>query len=506
MISFISNGAHSRRKGTAARASTVPHRMPRDPQPSAWPRVLLALLALGTLAGFFLYPTYPNYDSLYSLIWGKEILHGQLPSFEVYRGPTEHPLALVFGALMSLFGEGGDRLMVFATLASFVALVAGLYRLAAVAFTPLVGVIAGALLISRFDFAFLAARGYIDIPYLAFVVWAAALEAGQRRRGTPVFVLLTLAGLMRPEAWLLIGLYWLWYVWPRSTPWRTRIATAALAATGPVIWAAVDGIVTGDPLYSLHSTSTLAEELGRSHGLSAVPQATWAFLTSLDKAPVVYAALAGIVLALVLVPRRLGMPFGLLAIGLATFGLVGIAGLSIIDRYLLVPSLMVMVFAGVTFGGWTMLADGRARSVWRGAFVIALIGGVAYTIVNLNLVRFRNELDFRERYRTDLVNVLAHPAVRAGLRCGPLSTPNHKLIPDIRWVTGLSEDQVIARSDDSQRDRIDRGVALYVTGRYALLRQAFVSPLDEPETQLPMPGFRRVAVSGYYGAYVRCDG
>lgn len=479
--------------------------MQRDAQPSAWPRLLLAAVALGTLVGFFVYPTYPNYDSLYSLIWGKEILSGELPSFEVYRAPTEHPLALVFGALMSIFGEGGDRLMVFATLASFVGLVAGLYRLAAVAFTPLVGVIAGALLISRFDFAFLAARGYIDIPYLALVVWAAALEAGRPRRGTPVFVLLTLAGLMRPEAWLLIGLYWLWYVWPRTTPWRTRVATAALAAVGPVVWATVDGIVTGDPLYSLNSTSTLAEELGRSHGLSAVPQATWTFLTSLDKAPVVYAALIGIAVAVVLVPRRLGMPFLLLAIGLATFGLVGVAGLSIIDRYLLVPSLMVMIFAGVAFGGWTMLADGRARTAWRAAFVVLLIGGIVYTIVNLNLVRFRNELDFRERYRSDLTRVLADPAVKAGLRCGPLSVPNHKLIPDVRWVTGLSEDRVIARSDDSKREVIGTGVALYVTGRYALLRQAFVTPLDDTETQVPMSGFERVATTGYYGAYVRCN-
>jgi hypothetical protein len=167
---------------------------------------------------------------------------------------------------------------------------------------------------------------------------------------------------------------------------------------------------------------------------------------------------------------------------------------------------MVMVFAGVTFGGWTLLSRGRARTIWRTAFVIALIGGVAFTIVNLNLVRFRNELDFRERYRTDLTRVLADPAVKAGLRCGPLSTPNHKLIPDIRWVTGLDEDQVIARSDEKQRKAIKTGVALYVSGRYALLRQAFVSPLDEPETQVPMPGFRRVATSGYYGAYVRCNG
>ena len=480
--------------------------MQPDAQDRPWPRVLFALLALAALVGFFVYPTYPNYDSLYSLIWGKEILHGELPSFEVYRGPTQHPLALVFGAFMSLFGTSGDRLMVFATLASYVALVGGVYRLAALAFTPLIGVIAGALLISRFDFAFLAARGYIDIPYLALVVWAAALEAGGRRRGTPVFVLLTLAGLMRPEAWLLCGLYWVWYVWPRTTPWRTRILTALLTGSAAIVWALTDLVVTGDPLYSLNHTSTLAEELGRSHGLSGVPRATWAFLTSLDKAPVVYAALAGLTLAALLVPRRLGMPAVLLAVGLATFGLVGIAGLSIIDRYLLIPSLMVMIFAAVTFGGWTMLEHGRARQIWTGLFVVALVVGVAYTIANLNMVRFENELEFRERYRDDLIALLDDPAVKAGMACGPVSTPNHKLIPDIRWITDLDEDQVIARSDRTRRKHVRRGVAIYVTRRYALVRQAFVTPLDDPETQLPMKGFTRVAGSGYYGAYVRCPG
>ncbi|MDX6665732.1 MAG: hypothetical protein QOG68_1938 [Solirubrobacteraceae bacterium] len=481
--------------------------MSRDAQPSAWPRVLLAALSLAALIGFFVYPTYPNYDSLYSLIWGQEALHGHLPSFTVYRAPTEHPLAIVFGAVMSLFGTGGDRLLVGATLASFVGLVAGVYRLGAATFTPLVGVVAGILVCTRFDFAFLAARGYIDIPYLAFVVWAAALEAQRRRRGRPVFVLLTLAALMRPEAWLLVGLYWLWYAWPRTTTTSTRVKTAALAATGPVIWALVDLAVTGDPLYSLHSTSTLADELGRANGLSAVPHATWAFLTAMDKTPVVLVAIAGLAIAVALFPRRaVGMPALLLAIGLATFGLVGVAGLSIINRYLLVPGLMILIFAGVALGGWTMLSDGLVRRIWAGLFAVALVGGGVLFAINFNPVRFQNELDFRGRYRGDLIRLLDNPAVKAGLKCGPLSTPNHKLIPDVRWVTGLGADRVIARSDPSKRRRIHRGVALFVTQRYALLRQAFVSPLDDPRTELPLPGFTRVAGDGYYGAYVRCPG
>jgi len=224
------------------------------------------------------------------------------------------------------------------------------------------------------------------------VVWAAALETERPRRGTPVFVLLTLASLMRPEAWLLIGLYWLWYVWPQGTPLRRRLTTLALAASGPVLWALVDVIVTGDPLYSLHSTSSLAEELGRAQGVSAVPHATLAFLTALDKANVLIVAAVGLGLAVLLVPRRLGLPLLLLVVGLATFGLVGLAGLSIIDRYLLVPSLMIMIFAGVTIGGWTLLEPGLIRRGWMVASAVAVAAAVLYTIANANLVHFRTEL------------------------------------------------------------------------------------------------------------------
>src|SRR6478672_5798822 len=178
------------------------------------PALALALLALATFVGFLVYPTYPNYDSYYSLLWGRELLHGIKPSFDGYRTPTEHPLAVAFGLVLSILGDPADRVMVGATLVSFVVLAAGLYRLARASFGTLVGLAAAALVCTRFDFPFLAARGYIDIPYLAFVMWAAALESERPRRGTVVFVLLACAGLMRPEAWLLSGLYWLWCIVP----------------------------------------------------------------------------------------------------------------------------------------------------------------------------------------------------------------------------------------------------------------------------------------------------
>jgi hypothetical protein len=466
------------------------------------PAIALSALVIAAVIGFIVYPTFPNYDSYYSLLWGRELLGGHLPSFDTYRAPTEHPLAVVFGALLSLLGDPADRVLVGATVVSFIALAAGMYRLASVAFTPLVGLVAAALVCTRFDFPFLAARGYIDIPYLAFVVWAGALEAARQRRGLPVYALLICAGLMRPEAWLLTGLYWLWCL-PRAT-WRQRIGQALLVGVAPVLWFALDAAATGDPLFSLHHTSGLAEELGRQRTLSEVPSATVQFLRSLTKAPVFYGGILGVALAASLTPRRAWMPATLLIVGLGTFGLVGLAGLSVIDRYLLVPSLMVMVFAGVALAGWTMLERGRVRTAWMGLAGLLVVYGVVFTATHVNLSRFENELAFRGDAHAALEEVLRDPKVRAGLACGPVSVPNHKLIPDVRWVLDVGARDTIARSDASQGTRSERGVQLFPAERTALLRQALVSDTDDPLLSVPGPGFLRVATSDFYGAYVRC--
>jgi len=470
-----------------------------------WPALALAGLTLGTVVGFAVRPTFPNYDSYYSLLWGREVLHGTLPSFDAYRAPTEHPLAIAFGALLALVGDDADRMMVGATLASFVVLAAGLYRLARSSFTLVVGLLAGALLCTRFDFPFLAARAYIDIPYLAFVVWAAALEAARPRRGTPVFLLLAGAGLLRPEAWLLSGLYFLWCFLPAT--WAQRVRYAALSAIGPVIWPAVDWIATGDPLFSLTHTSGLAEELGRQRGLSEIPAATVQFLQSLDKVPVFYAGALGVVLAVVLVPKRIAMPVAMFVIGMGTFVLVGLAGLSVIDRYLLVPSLMVMVFAAVTLGGWTMLRRGRLRTAWAIAAVGVVAYGVLFTATKINFHTFDLELRFRGDSHAALEALLRNPKVQAGMRWGPVSVPNHKLVPDTRWILDAGADKVIARSDPASERRLARGVAIFATNRAALLRQGFTpdeSSVEDVRNSLPLPGYTWVASTGFYGAYVRC--
>ena len=472
---------------------------------TTWAKLGLGGLCVVALVGFLAFPTYPIYDSEYYLLWGREILHLHTPSFAAYDAPTEHPLAVVYGTVLAIFGNAALRLIVLSAIASFVILAAGLYRLARVAFAPAVGAIAVLLLCTRFNLVFLAIRGYVDITFLAAVVWAAALEIERPRRGTPVFLLLGVAELIRPDAWLVAGLYWLW-CFPHAD-WRQRIRWAAICAVGPVAWFGLDLLVTGDPLWSLHATNNLAVALNRTVPLSGVPTATGKYLVGLIKGPLVGGGVAGILLAAWFVPKRIWMSLVILVTGILMFAVIAAAGLSVIDRYLLLPAVILLAFCAFALMGWTMLEPGVVRRVWAaGALILALYGVVSYAkVLSLNYVQ--SELGFRDSGHTELAAILANPAVKRDLHCGPVSVPNHKLIPDTRWIIDAPASGVIARSDADNHPRlaarIRYGVAIYALN-LALTRYALVEPTDNPLDNVPLAGFSFVHASAYYAAYARC--
>jgi hypothetical protein len=466
---------------------------------------VLVALCVAAVVGFFTWVTYPNYDSYYSLLWGQEILSLDKPSFEAYRAPTEHPLAIAFGAALSVLGQDADRVMVLITLFAFVALAAGTYRLGRLCFTPFVGALAAFLVLTRFDFPSLAVRAYLDIPFMAMIVWAGALEVARPRRGTIVFLLLAAAGLLRPEAWILSGVYFLWVSWDAS--WNQRFRYAALTAIAPVLWAATDFAVTGDPLFSLTSTKDLAAELERTRSGGDVLSALPAYLRGTVKTPVYFAGLLGLAIAIWKFPLRTIVPLVLFLAGAFTFVATGLAGLSVIVRYLLVPSVMMTLFASVALGGWTMTPRGsRLRRAWMIGAAAITVAGIAYTSVRPpSLERFNNELSFRGEQGQSLHRLLETDAVERGLRCGPVSVPTHKLIPDTRWVLDLGAQDVVARSDPSaSAERKARyGVAIFPVGRTNILRTGFAVNTDAI-TQVPGPGFARIATDKYFAAYLRC--
>ncbi|HEY7933742.1 MAG TPA: hypothetical protein VID48_07955 [Solirubrobacteraceae bacterium] len=495
--------------------------------PSRWAALALLALCLVALIGFFAFPTYPTYDSFYALLWGRDLLHAHLPDFRVYRGPTEHPLAIAFGMFCSIFGQAGARLMVLGSIGSFVALVAGLYRLGRLCFSPLVGVLAALLMLSRFFDENLAAQGYLDISYVALVVWAVVLEVQRPRRGWLTFLMLAAAGLLRPDAWVLSGAYWLWCAWPtlRRVGRRQTLAGgelqrllgyAALALIAPVVWVATDAVVTGSPLYSLHSTAGLAAELERTQGLSSVIASSWTDTVRIDKLPVLLGAIAGLFAALWLVPRRMLLVGSVLALQLLVFVAEGAVGASVIDRYLMGFAALALLFCAFALGGWSLLQAGsKLRRAWMlGASALVLYGayGAATT---LSLSSLRNTLAYHEDFHKGLAQALHDRRVQAQLRrCPLLSLPNNKLIPDARWILDtVGQRDIVARSQaraDAAKGapallgRIRRGsVAVYPLGA-AVFFEAIVDVGDDPRDQVPLLGFKRVYTSHYYAVYANC--
>ncbi len=466
------------------------------------------------LIGYFVYPTYPTYDSFYALLWGRDLLHLHLPDFRVYRGPTEHPLAIFFGMFCSIFGQGGARLMVFGSIASFVAVVAGAYRLGRLCFGPVVGLAAAVLVLSRFFVENLAAQGYLDISYLALIVWAVVLEVERPRRGTPVFLLLAAAGLLRPDAWVASGVYWLWCSWRAEN--RTRLKYLALALIAPVVWAGMDAIVTGNPLYSLTATAGLAQELERTQGFTSVVASVWNYGVRIDKLPVLLGGIVGVPLAVWLAPRRALVPLAALATLLGVYLAEGAVGASVVDRYLLGTATMLLPFCAVSIGGWAMLRPGSAlRRAWIAAAAALFVFGAVTAASSLSLTNLRTTLAYHEDFHKGLAAALADRQVKSQLRqCPLLSLPNNKLIPDARWILdSVGQQNIVARSQaradvgkgvHTLERRIRGGsVAVYPLGS-AVFVEAIVDIGDDARDQVPLAHFRRIYTSRYYAVYANC--
>jgi hypothetical protein len=246
--------------------------------------------------------------------------------------------------------------------------------------------------------------------------------------------------------------------------------------------------------------------------LAQLPGTLFHYLILLTKSPVVAGAIGGIVLSAWLVPRRMLAPFVVLLSGIGTFVVLAGAGLSVIDRYLLMPAVIILVFCAFALSGWTMLQRGLLRKVWAtGAAVLAGIG-IYLAASTLSLNKIESELGFRDSGQTSLVAILGKPQVRRDLACGPVSVPDHKLVPDVRLILDLGRAGVIDRGDaryllDTGRpavyDAEQHGVAIYPLG-LAVIRYALTSPNDSPLDQVPLAGFQLIAHTRYYAAYARC--
>jgi hypothetical protein len=178
---------------------------------------------------------FANYDTLYALAWGGQLSRGSRPAYELPIAPTPHPLVEALGVVLYPLGPHGVENVTVAL--GFLALSACawvVYALGAEWFGRAAGGLAALILITRVPILSYGVRAYVDVPYLLLVLSALLVESRRRRArsGTPaalvlVLVLLALAGLLRPEAWVFSGAYWLYLMYSTHAAARVRVRARA---------------------------------------------------------------------------------------------------------------------------------------------------------------------------------------------------------------------------------------------------------------------------------------
>ena len=473
---------------TASAPTAAPASMSRSPR-TALLRMWPAALTIGGIAVLLraVYdPWYLNYDARYALLWARDAWHGFLPDFKADFAPTPHPLSTLVSSLGLPLGHSGDGVVVWIVLLSFGALVWLTYRLGSELFgSRWVGAAAAVVVLTRPVLDRDVLLAYQDVPFAALIVGAVLLEAQRRRRGMPVLVVLALAGLMRPEAWVLGGLYVIW-MWPAVSP-RARVRLVAVAALAPVVWALVDLIVTGDPLHSLHGTSALAEEVDRRRHVSDVPHWTITYFAFTLREPITLGIPVGLAFAVRHFRRRAVLPLAVAAVMTLVFAVGPVFGLPLVARYIRTPAVLLCLFYGLALFGWLALPRGRERIGWMLA-ALACLGLFAYfapkNATMLDGLRLRSTRE--GRFYEGLRRTGESRTVRAAFAaCAPLSASDHRPIPYIRWWLD---------GDPGSVNTVENGASplgkLLLVPRPTILTHRFYQ--ENFPTYAPPPTYRRI--------------
>jgi hypothetical protein len=445
---------------------------------------------------------FANYDTLYSLAWGQQLARGQTPSYKPTLAPTPHPLLEALGVILSPLGAAATITVVVAL--AYLALAALgylVYRLGRDWFSPLVGLAAAALLLSRYEVLSYGVRAYVDIPYVVLMLAALALETRRRRAGWPVIALLDLAGLLRPEAWLFAGVYWL-YLWRGCTP-RERLKLAALVALAPILWGLSDLLVTGNPLWSLTNTRSTAKQLHRATGLLNVPYYGARRLGEVLGPDGLVAAGIGIVLTLWLTRARVALGAAVTVIAALALALVASSGLPIQDRYVFLIAALGALFGGAGLFGWQTLEPSHPRRrLWQAGSIVIAVAIVAS--IFWQIPRFHKtfdsakpadqSLDAQQRIASDLLALVLSHRLTTG--CGAISVPYATPVPLLALYLHTSPVNIVVRPLSAGTYLLAANPAVY--REYQLDR-------NDPERQGGVPaGFRLVARNRSWREYASC--
>jgi len=247
-------------------------------------------------------------------------------------------------------------------------------------------------------------------------------------------VLVALAGLIRPEAWVVLGAYGL-YLWV-CEPGLRPLAAAAVVLP-PALWLGLDWIGSGDPLHA-SSTATSATEGSAANAsvpaFEVVRRAADAVIV-----PTLVLAAVGLVAA---ARRRDRAVLSLAALALGWIAVVAIlaeVGFTGTRRYLAAPAAALCVVAGVGLA-WLLEAvdERRAR--------LALAGAIAALSLAPAFLRAREDARMLSvaRSQADQRDELRRAVARAGGRAAVLRAGRPAINP---WLqTTLAWDLDVALS------------------------------------------------------------
>ncbi|HEX5761817.1 MAG TPA: glycosyltransferase family 39 protein [Solirubrobacterales bacterium] len=489
--------------------------------PAAWVAAVTAALLLLFPRGF------PNYDTIYSLLWGREIAEGLSPDRGAALPPTPHPLSELFGAAVSPLGDGAiDVTMVIAYVV--LGLIGYLvYRLGSLWFDRPIGAVAALIVLTRAPYLSNGLRAYIDLPYIALVLAALVLETRRPRAGWPVLVLLAMAGLLRPEAWLFSFAYLAYLLLsPRDGDEATGIpleradtqnaglirpafvrargmpVALALTVAAPLLWAIFDWITAGSPTYSFTGTRETVETLERQTGPVDLVLYGPRRLGEVLQWPGMVGAAGGVALGLALLRRRSTIGVTAVVLALGAFAILASAGLAIIPRYTMLAAAVLAVFAALALLGWRLLEPGcRWRRPWQAFAAVVALMFVAWGPNQYDLLhRVDADLTNQRTIEEDLRDLAASNAFEP--LCLPISVPNHRAVPRLAWDVDVRPTDLVSTSSEERQPR--RGYFLDPANAFTV-HNFILDPNDPARLQTPTPsGFRRVTANDSWVLYRRC--
>ncbi len=479
-------------------SDTVP-RVPKGARnwltPAAWVAAVSAVLLLVFPLGF------PNYDTIYALVWGRELAHGESPDYGAALPPTPHPLTDLLGLVTTPLGDGAITVTMVVAYLSLGLIGFFVYRLGELWFDRWIGALAALIVLTRAPFLSNGLRAYIDLPYIALCLGALTVEAKRPRAGWPVLALLALAGLLRPEAWLFAAVYWLWLAWPRDRTDAEVAWLALLALAGPLLWALFDWLTTGSPTYSWTGTKETVETLERQTGPVDLVLYGPRRLGEVLQWPGMVASLGGVFLGLAFLRRRSVLGVAAAALALAAFAILACGGLAILPRYTMLAAALLAVFAAVGLLGWRLLEPGhRWRRRWQVFAGVVLAMFVLWLPNQWDLDSTVDaDLGNQARIEDDLADLVEAGAFEP--LCGVIAVPNHRAVPRLAFGLDVEPSEIVSASEEGVPRR---GYFLAPASPF-VIHNFILDPRDPTRFSPKVPrGFEEVAGNDSWRVYRRC--